>query len=85
MCHVFLLLCRYEISSSIWLGITDTLGGSFAYSDGTPIDYANWASNEPSMARECVTMSTAGQFYSADCSMTQAVLCQVDKGQATAH
>ena len=33
----------------IWIGLSDTeVEGNFKWLDGTPLNYANWAPNEPS-------------------------------------
>ncbi len=43
------LFVRTTFGTSIWLGLTDAAQeGTFAWIDGTPLTYTNWATGEPS-------------------------------------
>jgi len=70
--------------ASSWIGFTDKdIETIFVWSDGTPVDYTNWRSDQPGSGdtRDCTLMSSGsasgdGQWYDHGCSWGRGVLCR---------
>ncbi|XP_060599605.1 macrophage mannose receptor 1-like [Ruditapes philippinarum] len=87
----FIALHVNGVSTSVWLGMQDLdTDGHFDWTDNSPLDYSNWAPNEPSSnhydayAHEpCVEMWTNGDnlglWNDVKCSVSRGFLCSTFK------
>jgi len=67
-------------TSSLWIGLTDLKSeGHFQWSDGTPLDFQHWDSDEPDGADNynCVhTRNPYGYWSDYDCDNRNGVVCK---------
>ncbi|XP_006815865.2 macrophage mannose receptor 1-like [Saccoglossus kowalevskii] len=82
----FLISKLRYVSSALWIGLSDiSYQNRFIWTDGTPVDYTNWAADEPNgyYADDCVEMmyisSHAGQWNDISCDSERGYICQGDK------
>ena len=68
--------------SAVWLGLSDqAVDGTFAWTDGTPLDYENWKDGEPTdtVGQDCVQLDPAdGKWVVASCSINTTYVCKSD-------
>ncbi|KAH7715728.1 Protein CLEC-51 [Aphelenchoides avenae] len=81
-------LMRFN-SRNYTIGLHDPLGiGLWEWTDGTPMDYENWADGEPQAGKQCVAVVTKygahewdPVWHTVDCdddSQTYSFICQTD-------
>jgi hypothetical protein len=63
-----------------WIGLTDRQEeGVFAWEDGSPVDYTNWAPGEPNDSNgleDCVQRAWDGHWMDVDCNSWLATVCE---------
>ncbi|XP_072020401.1 macrophage mannose receptor 1-like [Amphiura filiformis] len=69
-------------TSSIWIGLNRNDDGGFVWDDDSPVDYVNWANDEPNgdmSGQNCVEMydNEYGQWNDDDCYAYAAYICQL--------
>jgi cysteine-rich repeat protein len=67
---------------SYWIGLDDfAMNGTFAWHDGTPLGYTNWAPMEPDdpASSRCVDQSTAGLWGDEVCSNNHPRICERER------
>ena len=67
-----------------WIGLNRNPEGGFTYTDGSPVDYTNWAVGEPSEswngeAEDCVRVYNAGQWNDDTCSDKFPFVCKIPR------
>ncbi|XP_036384637.1 C-type mannose receptor 2 [Megalops cyprinoides] len=73
-----------------WIGLSDTLHeGKFAWSDGSPVKYTNWADKEPNNGDEgehCATMThshlVTGRWNDDSCHLARGWVCYRKKSSS---
>ena len=55
-------------TDGVWIGLTTNRADGWQWSDGTAVQYTNWAKGEPSSDDEnCVEMYKTGEWNDARC------------------
>ena len=60
--------------------------GGWRWRDGSPVEYTNWAPNNPTDVNgtsnlNCVKMDKRGLWFDARCSENQAFVCKTKQGK----
>jgi len=64
-----------------WLGMNRTNAYSFAWADGSPVDFQYWSGGEPRDDGDCVFIDrvpATGQWGVASCALRKVSVCQAD-------
>ncbi|CAJ0954672.1 unnamed protein product, partial [Mesorhabditis belari] len=69
-----------EINAGLtpYIGVERAGNNTWSYADGSPLIYANWATNEPQLTNTsfCAVMNPdTAKWYSADCSTPRPFIC----------
>ncbi|CAJ0932274.1 unnamed protein product, partial [Mesorhabditis belari] len=60
----------------VYIGVELGSDNKFVYSDGTPLVYQNWASNQPDKTKPCTAMDPqTGKWTSVDCESIRPYTC----------
>ncbi|XP_077993991.1 macrophage mannose receptor 1-like [Glandiceps talaboti] len=63
----------------LWIGMNDqTIGGTYKWTDGSPVFYTNWGDNEPNKdgGEGCVRMELSGDWTDTSCSSQTLAMCK---------
>ncbi|XP_072570731.1 uncharacterized protein [Paramormyrops kingsleyae] len=79
-----------DIIQPVWIGLSDTLHeGQFAWSDGSPVRYTNWAEKEPNNGEEgehCTAMThnhlVTGRWNDDGCHRMRGWVCYMKKSNS---
>uniref|UniRef100_A0A8D0GPG8 C-type lectin domain-containing protein n=1 Tax=Sphenodon punctatus TaxID=8508 RepID=A0A8D0GPG8_SPHPU len=68
----------------VWIGLSafDPNTG-FTWSDGSPVNYENWADEQPDNANEnekCGELTTSGKWNDMNCGILCNFICQLKRG-----
>ncbi|XP_075440470.1 C-type mannose receptor 2 [Ascaphus truei] len=68
-------------SSTLWMGLNDLdINGGWQWSDGSPLKYLNWESDQPSNSNEenCAVIRTesSGSWQNRDCANARPYVCK---------
>ena len=80
---ILLIVCRRKRSLSFWIGLNDLgVESSFKWSDGSPVQYTNYAYREPNdrfKQEDCVEMYTPDGIWNDDhCSRRNPYICKIN-------
>ncbi|XP_033624642.1 macrophage mannose receptor 1-like [Asterias rubens] len=68
---------------SFWIGLREyRVNGDYSWSDGTPLDYNNWDTNQPddsSGSEQCAEYRTTGFWNDQNCGAPQPFVCKKPK------
>jgi len=87
--HIWFIFCLLENSflttllegKQAWLGMNRTNAYSFAWVDGSPVDFQYWSDGQPGDNGDCVFLDrvpATGQWAVASCSLHKVSVCQAD-------
>uniref|UniRef100_A0A8D0GKR9 C-type lectin domain-containing protein n=1 Tax=Sphenodon punctatus TaxID=8508 RepID=A0A8D0GKR9_SPHPU len=80
--QAFLTVLLRNISTDTWVGLNDkNVRWRFLWTDGSGLDYTNWATGFPLYGGNCVVMTKksinqAGQWKNTKCDYTKSYVCQ---------
>jgi len=66
-------------TGAVWIGLSDEdHNDTYKWSDGTPLDYVNWAAGNPDGGdQNCVVLQTSsGLWYDGRCTPSEGVVCR---------
>ncbi|XP_067687491.1 macrophage mannose receptor 1-like [Haliotis asinina] len=79
-----------QAPTDIWIGLAKTEDGGFMWTDRSPVNYLNWAHNEPSDTdsewhQDCVVMMASGgwMWNDIDCMTQAGYMCKIPKSTST--
>ena len=79
---LFLLIVRRRSSLGFWIGLNDLgLESSFKWSDGSPVQYTNYAFREPNdffKQEDCIEMWLSGTWNDDHCNRRNAYICKIN-------
>eukprot|EP00058_Branchiostoma_floridae_P019221 XP_002604710.1 hypothetical protein BRAFLDRAFT_80319 [Branchiostoma floridae] len=75
------LLQQMQLTSSVWIGLYKNSDRAIEWTDGSPVDYTNWASGEPndfdgSGRENCVEMYADGRWNDINCFGRLGFVCE---------
>ncbi|KAI8521387.1 hypothetical protein Bbelb_011410 [Branchiostoma belcheri] len=80
------LFQQMQLTSSVWIGLYKNSDRAIQWTDGSPVDFTNWASGEPndldgSGRENCVEMYSDGRWNDISCFGRLGFVCKTSPGK----